>query len=177
MKFAGVDENDFVAVQLEHDQEGDPEGPYTYHPLAAFISIRRPSTTAALMWNNATPIWVETASLNEMSVIKNTEINVARLAANRSYFLFHGKQIACDELSRSDIDAVSGVVSLLGVVPVSRWKTVDNTYVAIPDKAAWIQFYMAMVTTGQSNFDHAQDLKSQLAAATTPAQIEAIKWS
>lgn len=50
----------------------------------------------------------------------------------------------------------------------------DNTYVAIPDKATWVQFYGAMVAAGMTHFNHAQALKSQLSAATTAAQVEAV---
>lgn len=136
-----------------------------------------PSPTAKPTIANGVIVWVETSTLEQIKQRKNSEINSARLTANRSFFIFQNKQIACDELSRSDIDAVNGVVNLLGVVPINQWKTLDNTYTAIPDKQTWINFYMAMVSTGQANFNKAQSLKSSLADATTIEQIEAIKWS
>lgn len=51
-----------------------------------------------------------------------------------------------------------------------------TAYFAIADIAAWKAFYSAMVLQGAANFAHAQDLKSQLEAATTPADVAAIVW-
>lgn len=155
-----------------------PDG-YRYWILTEPFDAHNPPTksSVAMVDGDNIPYWLETSSLESLKITKNVEINSARLHANRSYFVFEGKQIACDELSRSDIDAVNGVVSLLNIVPIAQWKAVDNTYVQIPDKPTWIQFYMAMVSTGQANFEHAQNLKGLLASATTSEEIAVIKWS
>lgn len=110
---------------------------------------------------------------------KNAEINAARLAANCSTFTHAGKQIACDQLSRSDIDGTNGFVSLYGTLPPGwpgGWKAVDNTYVPIASVNDWKAFYGSMFAAGNANFAKAQGLKTQLEAATTPVQVEAIKW-
>ena len=135
----------------------------------------RPSQV--LHWINGAVAWVETASLVKLKADKNTYINSSRLVANRSTFTFSDRQVACDELSRSDIDAVNGVVSLLGSVPITEWKAVDNTYIPVPDKVTWVNFYLAMVQQGQQNFAKAQALKAQLADATTVEQVAAIVWT
>lgn len=122
-------------------------------------------------------VWQDSRTLTEIKAAKNQQINAARLKANRSSFMFDSKEIACDELSRSDIDAVNGVVSLLGIVPITEWKAVDNTYVQIPDKPTWVQFYLAMVQQGQQNFAKAQALKAQLASAETVEQVNSIQWT
>ena len=122
---------------------------------------------------------VDTRSVPELKIAKNAEINAARLAANQSSFTFSGKEIACDPLSRSDIDGVNGIVSLTGSLPPSfpgAWKAIDNTYVAIPDVPTWIAFYGSMVAKGVINFNHAQDLKAALALADTPEEIDVIIW-
>lgn len=110
---------------------------------------------------------------------KNSEINAARLAANRSTFAHAGKSFACDELSRGDIDGANGYVTLYGAMPPGwpgGWKAVDNSYHQIADVAAWKAFYTSMFAAGSGNFSHAQTLKTQLAVATTEAQVAAIVW-
>lgn len=118
-------------------------------------------------------------TLDELKAAKNAEINQARATANTSTFAHDGKAFGCDALSRSDIDGVNGYVALFGVPPPTfpgAWKAADNSYYPIADVAAWKAFYASMVATGSANFIHAQDLKAQLTAATTPEAVAAIVW-
>ena len=118
-------------------------------------------------------------TLAELKAVKNSEINNARLVSNRSTFTHSGKVIACDELSRGDIEGTNGIVSLFGVLPTGwpgGWKAVDNTYVVISDVAGWKAFYASMYAAGIANFSKAQTMKAQLSAATTAAQVSAIVW-
>lgn len=120
-----------------------------------------------------------TRTLQELKLLKNAEINSARFAANQSWFTFAGKQIACDPLSRSDIEGVNGIVANTGSLPAGfpgAWKAIDNSYVVIADAAQWTQFYAAMVAKGLANFAHAQALKAELAAAETAEAISSISW-
>lgn len=110
---------------------------------------------------------------------KNAQINTWRAAANKTFFTYSGKQIACDDLSRGDIDAVAGSISLTGSFPVgfpNAWKAMDNTYVPIPDIATFKAMYAAMTLQGTQNFGHSQSLKATVAAATTLDQINAVVW-
>lgn len=123
---------------------------------------------------------VPDADLGPMKAAKNAAINAARLAANFSTFEHAGEVIACDQLSRSDIDGTNGYVALHGTLPVGwpgGWKTADNSYVAIGDVAAWKEFYGSMFAAGNANFAHAQALKALLAAATTASEVAAIQWT
>lgn len=116
-------------------------------------------------------------TLDELKAEKNAAINESRLRANQSHFTFAGKQIAVDPLSRSDIDAAHGMILALQAMPPGwpgGWKAMDNTICAINDVPTWLAFYGAMVAQGTANFNHAQALKAQLAAATTPEEVEAI---
>jgi hypothetical protein len=118
--------------------------------------------------------------LESLKARTRTMINLWRLTANRSSFQFTGKTIACDELSRSDIEGVNGYVALTGSLPPNfpgAWKAIDNSYVAIPDVSTWTQLFGAMVAQGTSNFGRSQALKGIVAAATTAAQLDAIHWS
>lgn len=119
------------------------------------------------------------AQLVAAKTSKNLQINLWRAAANQSYFTYAGKQIACDALSRSDIDALANSIALTGGFPVGfpgAWKAMDNSYVAIPDVDAFKAMHAAMTLQGTVNFGHSQTLKAALAAATTVEQIEAIVW-
>lgn len=118
-------------------------------------------------------------TLPEIKEAKNREINAARLLANRTGFLFAGKLIASDELSRGDIDAVAAIVARTGALPAGwpgAWKATDNSFVPIVTVAAWDAFYGAMYAAGLQNFATAQGLKAQLADASTPAEIDSITW-
>lgn len=140
---------------------------------------RPPQPSLVHVWNTTTKQWVDPRTLDDLKAAKNNEINAARLRANRGTFTYAGKTIACDELSRSDIDGVNGEVALTGALPPGfpgAWKAVDNTYVAIPDLNGWKAFYGAMVAQGQANFAHAQSLKAQLSLATTAAEVDAVSW-
>lgn len=118
-------------------------------------------------------------SLADLKVARNAYINAERAKANASTFPHAGKVFACDQLSRGDIDGVNGEVALTGALPTAfpgAWKAVDNSYLPIPDVAAWTLFYQAMVAQGAANFMHAQQLKAALAAATSPEEVAAIVW-
>lgn len=149
--------------------------PYTELQIQA--KINRP--IGDYTWSNISFTWVDNRTLEKIKFDKNQEINIARLAANQGTFMFQGKVIACDPLSRSDIDGVNGIVALTGNLPNSfpnAWKAMDNTYVSIPNRETWTSFYGAMVNQGVVNFNHSQSLKAALALATTPEEVNAISW-
>ena len=119
------------------------------------------------------------AQLAAAKAEKHAEINAARLGANTSTFTHAGKVIACDQLSRSDIDGTNGFVTLYGALPPGwpgGWKAVDNTYLPIADVAAWKAFYTSMFAAGAANFAKAQALKASLDTATTLAQVRGVVW-
>lgn len=118
-------------------------------------------------------------TLAALKAAKNLQINEWRAQANRSTFSYSGKVIACDELSRSDIDAVAGAVALNGAFPAdfpNAWKATDNNYISLPDIGSFKAMYNAMTAQGTLNFARSQQLKSALASAQTAQEINAIKW-
>ena len=136
-----------------------------------------PRPSPVHIFDHAAEAWVDPRTLEQVRAAKNEAINRARLRANQSHFTFAGKQIAVDPLSRGDIDGAHGAWLMSGGPPPGwpgGWKAIDNTYVPITDMATWGQFYGAMVATGTANFNHAQQLKAQLAAAPTIAEAEAV---
>jgi hypothetical protein len=136
-----------------------------------------PRPSSVHIWDKESSEWV--LDLTGAKAAKNVSINMARLEANHSHFMFLGKKIAADQLSRSDIDAVHGIVVLTNEMPdgwPGAWKTMDNSYVLLPDKLTWTLFYKAMVGQGSSNFAHSQVLKARLATARTIEEVDAIVW-
>nr|WP_314540155.1 DUF4376 domain-containing protein [uncultured Massilia sp.] len=110
---------------------------------------------------------------------KRQQINDWRAAANLSTFPHAGKLIACDALSRSDIDGVANNIALRGAFPdgfPGGWKAVDNTMIPLADVDAFKAMYDSMTAQGTENFNHAQELKAQLAKASTLEEIAAIEW-
>lgn len=115
-----------------------------------------------------------------LKAAKNVQINEWRAQANQTSFTHLGKTIACDALSRSDIDAVAGSISLTGAFPAGfpgAWKAMDNSYIMLPDTDAFKAMYSSMTLQGTVNFGHSQTLKADLSAATTVEQVNAVTWS
>lgn len=147
--------------------------------LDAPIDWRGPTETSVLHWIDGAAAWIETATLDDLKARKNAEINQWRAAANQSTFPHAGKQISCDALSRSDIDAVANHVGLFGAFPEGfpmAWKATDNTFIPLADIAAFKAMYASMTAQGTSNFEHSQALKGKLENATTVAAVAAISW-
>lgn len=114
-----------------------------------------------------------------LKTAKNLQINDWRGTANKTHFPHGGKLIACDDLSRGDIDAVANSIALTGAFPAGfpgAWKATDNSYIMLPNVDAFKAMHAAMTAQGTANFMHAQTLKTALASATTEAQVNAIVW-
>ena len=119
------------------------------------------------------------ASLLAAKTAKNLAINQWRAAANASTFTHDGHTYSCDALSRGDIDAVAGSISLTGAFPQyfpMAWKDVANNIVAMPTVDAFKAFYSSMTMQGTVNFGKSQTLKAALEAATSPSEVNAIVW-
>lgn len=130
---------------------------------------------------DVSPLPTETvaANLAAAKAAKNNQINAWRATANQTTFPHAGKLVACDSLSRSDIDAVANSIALTGSFPAGfpgAWKATDNSYIPLPDVAAFKAMHSSMTLQGTINFGHSQTLKATLAAATTLAQVNAITW-
>lgn len=131
------------------------------------------------VFNYTTKLWADPRTLQDHKVARNTYVNAARLAANQTYFIHQGKQIAVDGLSRSDIDGVNGEVLNTGGFPVGwpgAWKCLDNTWLPITTVGEWKAFYSSMVAQGTTNFGVAQALKSQIEAAVSPEEVASVTW-
>lgn len=123
--------------------------------------------------------WVDPRTLADIQRAANTAINKAWESSNLSGFTHQGLVFATDVSSRSDIDGINGYVALTGTFPdgwAGVWKAKDNSYLPITTVEQWVAFYTSMVRAGNENFAKAQQLKAQIAAATTKEEVEAIAW-
>lgn len=164
-------------------------------PLASAPPVAMPGETAVpgtiecidgawtQQWEvrNATPEEVveQAAQLEALREQRRADIDHWRAEANASTFPHEGKQIACDALSRSDIDGVANHIALFGDFPEGwpgGWKATDKTMLPLTDVDAFRAMYSSMTAEGTSNFNHSQELKARLAVASTPEEIAAIQW-
>lgn len=120
-----------------------------------------------------------TPDINALKAAKNEQVNAWREEANAKTFPYAGKEIAVDDLSWKDILSTAGEIALFGAFPENfpgGWKATDNTYVPLPTVDDFKTMFRAMTKRGADNFNHAQALKAQLAAASTPEEVAAIEW-
>lgn len=169
MRIARLDDGRRVVVNIEI---GTPDDEAGLVPCPDWIGI-------GAVWDGVAFPPAPPVDLLSLKTAKNAEINASRLAANFSTFTHAGKVIACDQLSRSDIDGTNGFISLYGTMPPGwpgGWKAVDNTYTPIETVADWKAFYASMFAAGNANFAKAQQLKTALDVAATAEEVAAIKW-
>lgn len=117
--------------------------------------------------------------LNRIKAAKNAEINAAREVANLT-FPYSGKVFDSDAESQTYIVGVNSQVTRLKAMPpgwIGYWKTADNERHSITTVAQWNAFYDAMFAQGMTNFGKSEQLKADLAAATTEEEIAAISWT
>lgn len=151
---------------------------FDFDDLPDFVQRKYEKVGSLLMISDD---WIEPViDLAPLKAAKNKQINEWRLHANETSFTYEGHHIAADLMSKIDIIVTNGEILNKGAMPenwVGGWKTmVNSVYVPIEDVAAWKEFHSALFNQGLTNFTHAQMLKTQLEAATTEAQINAITW-
>lgn len=119
------------------------------------------------------------AKFEELKATKNAEINQWRDVANATTFPHKGKHVAVDALSMRDLIITTGYIALFGAFPPDwpgGWKYTDNSVEPMPSIEDFKAMFTSMASKGTNNFNHAQALKAQLAAATTEEDVAAITW-
>lgn len=120
--------------------------------------------------------WIDPRSLDEVKAQRRSRITERRMAEDLR-FPWAGKWYQADTDSWKQITGVHGWVTANGALPPwfpGFWKAEDNTYTPIPDVTTWWDFYGAALARGSQNFVHAETLKSQVAAATSIEEVEAV---
>jgi hypothetical protein len=121
-----------------------------------------------------------TDSIEALRTRKSAEINAAWIRADSTAFEYSGEQFraGADDVLR--LNSINGYISLMNEMPpdwIGAWKTMADTYIALPDVDSWKPFYTAFVMKGVTNYLAAQGLKARLAAAETADEIAAIVWT
>lgn len=119
------------------------------------------------------------AVLPLLKKLKNEQINDWREAANETTFPYLGKHIRCDGLSKMDLLGAAMNIALTGALPANwpgGWKAVDNSVILISAPEDFAPLFAAFTAQGTANFNYAQQLKQQLADATTAEEVDAITW-
>jgi hypothetical protein len=118
-------------------------------------------------------------TLADIKAAKNAQINAWRASADATVFEYAGKLFGCDAASRAAINDVAQHIALLGTFPdgfAGVWKASDNALVPMTEPDEFAALYAALAAAGAANFNRAQVLKAELAAAETPDAVAAIVW-
>lgn len=187
---AGIFTGGSVDCPESHLDQNVPEGYGCYmgevDPLSQRIDIESgelmeyqpPQPSANHQWTEQKR-WVYVDTLEDIKIKKQAAITAAYLLANVTSFTFQGKEIQANEHSMKQIYITdSGITRRGGLKPnwLGFWKTLDNSYVAIPDVATWNAFYDSIEETGTANYLKAQVKKARISAATTIEEVDAITW-
>jgi hypothetical protein len=120
-----------------------------------------------------------TDSIEALRTRKSAEINAAWIRADSTAFEYSGEQFraGADDVLR--LTSINGYISLTNEMPpawIGVWKTMADTYIALPDVDSWKPFYTAFVMKGVNNYLVAQALKARLVTAESAADIATIHW-
>lgn len=130
-------------------------------------------------WNSAAWSWVLVAGALEAAKQEaRTRINLARDEAERSGFPAYGKVFDSDEKSIKRILSASQAAAAaksLGMVVSEEWACADNSTINL-DTDMLIALPMHMTAAGSAIHMRARALKSQIEAAGSIPEIEAIVW-
>lgn len=181
--YAGIDDEDFVVVQIGlPDPEGffgppdpEPAGPYRYEqiPEKVFGSLR-PTPTSLLMWVDGAAAWVECGVLSDLQAkaIAKTYIDVDSVydaAVGRRTTEYARAEEAARAFQSPDFTGpVSGYISghaasnPTGQVQTNEWAA--QQIVERADAFKWAELQMRNV-----RFARQADMR----AATTPAELSA----
>lgn len=156
-------------------------------PPAMHLPIHQDDPDGLPGWfNPSAPLEELDAHLAVLRDYKHKQINKWREEANFTYFIYQGKRIACDRLSRSDIDGTNGEIVGTAVITgtpamplgwVGGWKTMDNSYVPITTPEQWKAFYSAMFNCGSMNFAKSQYLKHIVDTSSNLQMVLDLNWS
>ncbi len=156
------------------------------NPRVYAVNLQTQESDELPSWFNPNaPLEQLDVHLRMLREFKRKKINQWREAANFAYFVYKGKRIACDRLSRSDIDGTNGEIIGLTIIHneprlplnwIGKWKAIDNEYVDITTVVEWKEFYSAMFNCGTLNFAKAQYLKAIVESTGSLQDIMNITW-
>lgn len=161
---------------LTHYVSGGGLVPYTHAQRTA--KAARPTHSAE--WSNTLMGWVDQRTLAEAKATKVNDINAARRAAVNGSFPWRGHMIDHNDEARVNIDGINSYVVGNATFPPGwpgYWKSEDNTLVPLTTLTDWQEFLAARTARGTAIFAHSEQLKAQVLAAQTIAEVDAVAWS
>lgn len=119
--------------------------------------------------------------LDELKQAKRAEINQARDAAEQGGFEYMGKIFDSDPISCQRISCAAQAMSLVQVEegqpePTITWTCQDNSTIDL-NPVELLGLVAALAQWSNSCHEKATALKAQIDAATTNAEVEAVKWN
>lgn len=115
-------------------------------------------------------------SLDELKVIKKTQISGDRYKAERAGMMFSGHPIATDDVGQNKI--TGAVLSAIedGAYTISEWLCADGTFISLSNTDI-LELGRALRDHIQDKFRLNKDILAAIDAAATPIELEAIEWS
>lgn len=145
----------------------------TYVSAGALVSLPpQPSGTHAFDW--ITKQWFDARSLDEIKAAKWTRLKADRTVAESAGFEFEGMTFDSNAVSQSRIQGAVLMAQSDQNFTVN-WTLADNT-VATLGQAQMIGVGVALAAHVSSVFAHSQGLRAELDAASTVAEVEALRW-
>lgn len=120
-----------------------------------------------------TKTWV--ADLGAIKTAAKSRLTVARDAAERAGFLAYGKTFDADSVSLQRISIAVQAAQAIGESFTINWTCADNSTITL-DYAQMLALPAIMAQAANTLHIKARSLKSQIDAATTLEEIEAVVW-
>lgn len=117
-------------------------------------------------------------TLDEVKADKRQQINGARDTAEQSGFDYLGKRLDSDQVSVARITVVvqAAQVAIAAGQPFEvTWTAQDNSHLVM-DAQQVVGMPIALATNANTLHQRAAQLKAQIDAATTIAEVEAVNW-
>lgn len=144
---------------------------YTSEQIAAKAAA--PSYPAT--WSNATFAWIDQRALPQAKADKWSDLKAARDATLHAGFTWDGSTFDSDETSQSRIQGAVQLAGLAGAAFSTVWVLADNTTRTL-SAADMVGVGLALGAFAEQIFTTGAELRAQVEAATTAAQIGEIAW-
>ena len=145
-----------------------------YYIVAGEVTPLPPKPSDCHVFNYADRVWVDPRTLDDLKAAKWAEIRLARDAADFNGFVWQGRRFDSDQISQGRI---TGAVQLAQMSPSFSisWTLADNTVMDLDaDQMQAVGAALGAHVSAQHSL--ARQLRTQINAATTAAQLAGIHW-
>ena len=148
-----------------------PDGA-THYINGQFLT-QPPRPSPAHDWSDATFSWI--LNLDAAKRQARNRINSARDTEELAGFTAYGKTFDSDKTSQQRILIAASTAQVVGSSFTIDWTTADNSVITL-DYAQMLGLPVIMAQVGNALHQKARTLKSQIDAATTLEEINAVVW-